>query len=194
MEACESHSYEFVDRDAVDHLWSLSWRTLRRRYPNDFWLCSTHINRSRYHCSAVFAYLYAGLSVQQIDLLGASQLVGYPTQFPSVTLLNWNTGAPNARYRVLEMLHENFGPGDAILRATTSEQGVVAAAYISRGLRKILLINQRSTPNRLRIPTWKGAEEEHVSLDTGNSIRHYQLTGESLHLGGYSVMIVTYPN
>jgi hypothetical protein len=144
-------------------------------------------------CGAVFASLYAGLSAQGVDLLGASQLVGYPTQFPSVTLLNWSTGAPNARYRVLEMLHDNFGPGDAMVQATTATRGIAVSAYVCRGRRRILLINQRPQPAILRLQVWKNAEAEHVGIDTGSSLRHDRLTAGKLHLDGYSVMVVTYP-
>ena len=76
----------------------------------------------------MFAYLYAGLAEQGIDVLGASQLVGYPTQFPSVTLLDWNTGLPNARYRILELLHNNFGPGDRPAKVSYKSPDVLVAA------------------------------------------------------------------
>ena len=50
-----------------------------------------------------------------IDVAGESQLVGYPTQFPSVTMVDWSDGRPNARYWVLKLLHDNFGPGDTLI-------------------------------------------------------------------------------
>ncbi len=53
---------------------------------------------------AMFAYLYTELSKMGIENIGESQLVGYPTQYPSVSMVNWQTGKPNARFRVLELL------------------------------------------------------------------------------------------
>lgn len=144
-------------------------------------------------CGAVFAYLYAGLSAQSIDVLGASQLLGYPTQFPSVSLLNWQTGAPNARYRVLEMLHEHFTPGDTIVQASTAAQGVSVAAYARGKQRTLLLINKRSEPLTLRLESWRGAYEDHVGLDAANFIHHQSLENDRLQLGGYEVMVVTWP-
>ena len=46
-----------------------------------------------------------------IDVAGESQLVGYPSQFPDVSMMNWENGNPNARYWILKLLKDNFGPG-----------------------------------------------------------------------------------
>jgi hypothetical protein len=143
-------------------------------------------------CGAVFAYLYTGLSSEGIDVLGASQLVGYPTQFPSVSLLNWDTGQPNARYRVLELLHNHFGPGDTRVAASTTAQGVVAAGFVHHGRRTLILINKRPQPVALRLENWQGADEEHVDLGSEIAIRRHSLDSADLQLDGYGVMIVTY--
>ena len=144
-------------------------------------------------CGAVFAYLYAGLSTEGVDVLGASQLVGYPTQFPSVTLLDWSTGAPNARYRVLAMLHDQLGPGDERLRASTTAQGVAVAAYVHDGKRRLLLINKRPQPVDLQLENWKDATEDVVCFGAGNSAQHLRVDGGKIKLASYAVMIVSYP-
>jgi len=65
------------------------------------------------------------LSLVGIDVLGHSQLVGYPLlgdlqpQYPSVALLNWTTGAGNARYWVLFLLLNTLNPGSDQLLPTT---------------------------------------------------------------------------
>ncbi len=47
----------------------------------------------------MYAYIFlVELTKIGIDIAGESQLVGYPTQFPDVSMVNWNTGNPNARY------------------------------------------------------------------------------------------------
>ena len=53
---------------------------------------------------ALYAYLYAESAKLGIDVVGESQLVGYPTQYPSVSMINYNTGAPNPRFWVLKLL------------------------------------------------------------------------------------------
>ena len=40
---------------------------------------------------ALYADLFIELSRLQIDVAGESQLVGYPTQFPSVSMMDWTT-------------------------------------------------------------------------------------------------------
>ena len=69
--------------------------------PNSYWNLS----------GATFAYVYAETAKLGIDIVGESQMTGYPTQWPSVSLVDWNTGQPNARFWVLKLLHSNFVPG-----------------------------------------------------------------------------------
>lgn len=79
---------------------------------------------------SLYAYVFALLSAQGIDVLGESQLVGFPQlphlgldpQFPSVTMLDWDTGLGNARYDVLKMLIDSFRPGDKIFDAPLTQR------------------------------------------------------------------------
>ena len=73
--------------------------------PNSYWNLS----------GTLYAYVYAEVAKLGIEYAGESQLVGYPTQFPSVTMIDWKTGEPNARYWVLKLLHDNLGPGDKLM-------------------------------------------------------------------------------
>jgi len=142
-------------------------------------------------CGAMFAYLYQDLAAQQVDVLGASQLVGYPSQFPSVSLLNWQTGEPNARYRVLQLLHDNFGPGDSIVKTELASHQIVAAAYVGpRGERKLLLINKSRRPAELHYLGLTGATESHVDSTTQDGVAQAKLPGDIVHLNGLSVMVV----
>eukprot|EP00117_Sycon_ciliatum_P032259 scpid39925/ scgid1625/ Beta-galactosidase 8; Protein AR782 len=75
---------------------------------------------------AMYAYLFGKLAEIGVEILGESQLVGYPElpelhlqpQFPSVAMLNWTNGLGNARYHVLKVLIENFQPGDKLVKTT----------------------------------------------------------------------------
>jgi len=145
-------------------------------------------------CGAMFAYLYQDLAAKGIDVLGASQLVGYPSQFPSVSLLNWTTGKPNARYRVLQLLHENFGPGDSIAKTDLASHQISAAAYIGRlGERRLLLINKSPRRVELSFDGLKGATESHVDTSTRDNLVESKLLSETVHLNGLSVMVVKLP-
>ena len=53
---------------------------------------------------ALYGYLFIEESKLGVDVIGESQLVGYPSQFPSVSMMNYNTGKPNARYWVVKLL------------------------------------------------------------------------------------------
>ncbi len=71
----------------------------------------TQIPESYWNLSgALYAYIFLELTKMGIDVAGESQLVGYPTQFPDVSMMDWENGHPNARYWVLKLIKENFGP------------------------------------------------------------------------------------
>jgi len=102
---------------------------------------------------ATFAYVFGNLAFLGIDIAGESQLVGYPTQFPSVSMVDWNTGAPNARFRVLELLKNNFHAGDKIVAASSGTPYVYALGFITPdGKRKLLLVNKRDREVELKLP------------------------------------------
>ena len=83
--------------------------------------------------AAMYAYLFGRSAVVGLDVLGESQLIGYPSipftrgapyngnwtappQYPSVTLLSWggafgNPGDGTARYWVLKLLVDSFTAG-----------------------------------------------------------------------------------
>ena len=79
---------------------------------------------------AMYAYLYSNLAKLGIEVVGESQLVGYPTQFPSVTMIDWTTGAPNSRYWILKMMLENSGAGDKFV--TTFSTSRFAFPFLSK--------------------------------------------------------------
>jgi hypothetical protein len=157
----------------------------------------THAPSAQYWnlCGAMFAYLYAGLAEQGIDVLGASQLMGFPTQFPSVSLLDWSTGLPNARYRVLELLHKNFGPGDRPAKVSFKSSAVFVAGYVSAaGEKKILLVNKRNRDAAVRMAGLTGATEDHVDVNAGGRATvTNRLSADQVSLGPFAVSVVTLP-
>ncbi|MFZ0747334.1 MAG: glycosyl hydrolase family 39 [Terracidiphilus sp.] len=96
---------------------------------------------------SLYAYLYMELAQQQIDVIGESQLIGYPTQFPSVSMMNWENDKPNARFWVLKLIKDNFHPGDKLVETKTAgEDGenIAAQAFVTSSGRKLLLANKRN--------------------------------------------------
>jgi hypothetical protein len=100
---------------------------------------------------ALYAYLYIGLAQQGIDVIGESQLVGYPSQFPSVTMIDWKNGKPNARYWVLKLIVDNFHPGDQLVK-TEAGGPVTAQAFVTRSGRKLLLVNRGDRGVDVKLP------------------------------------------
>jgi hypothetical protein len=146
--------------------------------------------------AAVYAYLYAQLAQLGIDVVGESQLVGYPSQFPSVSMIDWTTGRPNARYWVLKMLRENFGPGDKLTETKIATSSVYAQGFITpQGKKRILLINKRDRVVQLLLPGGARAHVEVVDQDTGfNPASSSDLTSDRMALSGLGVAVVTLPN
>jgi len=153
--------------------------------PNSYWNLA----------GAMYGYVYSEAARLGIDVVGESQLVGYPTQFPSVSMLDWNTGQPNARYWVLKLLRENFGPGDKMVETNAPNSFVCAQGFISRdGERKILLINKRDRTFEVSLPGASGGREEHVDQTTGfQPPASTRLTGDGFTLKGLAVAVVTLP-
>lgn len=116
--------------------------------PEEYWRLS----------AAVQSYVWAQLVRLGVDLVGVAEFMGYPGMIPGVTLLDWDTGTPNARYQALALLLRHFGPGDALVPATTGDPAmpdprVYAQGFITPdGTRKLLLINKTAAPVTVALP------------------------------------------
>jgi hypothetical protein len=143
-------------------------------------------------CGATYAYVFGNLASMGIDVAGESQLVGYPTQFPSVTMVDWNTGAPNARFRVLELLKNNFGPGDRIVATKNDSRELYSLGVLSRsGDHRILLINKRDHDIEVTLPQ-KAKQLEAVDVTTkANPAAKQGVDSTRITLHGYAVAVAT---
>jgi hypothetical protein len=121
---------------------------------------------------SLYAYLYIELSRIQIDLIGMSQLVGYPTQFPSVSMMDWTTNKPNARYWVLKLIKDSFRPGDRLVETTVGSGDVAAQAFLTPSGRKLLLANKRDHAIQIPLPDADKATALTVDAETGAGPAH----------------------
>ena len=101
---------------------------------------------------AVYAYLYSEAAKLGIAVVGESQLVGYPSQYPSVTMMDYDTTEPNARFWTLRLLKRNFGPGDQLFETTIENSGLYAQAFHTGRGKVLLLINKRNHVQRITLP------------------------------------------
>jgi len=150
---------------------------------------------------AEYAYIFGNLTQLGIDVAGESQLVGYPTQFPSVSMVEWEHGKPNARLWVLHLLHDTFGPGDKIVEIAPAAASATARPYIyslavvtKASKRKLLLVNKRDRDFDVSVPGASGGQVETVDGTTGfQPASSAKMSSDSLTLHGFSVTVVTLP-
>ena len=140
---------------------------------------------------AMYAYVFGNLAEMGIDAAGESQLVGYPTQFPSVSMVDWNTGAPNARFRVLELLKDNFAPGDKIAETSAHSRDIYALGMITPKGRKILVVNKRDREVEIELPQ-RATEVQFVDQTTkGGAIGKQELNSNKVAVRGLGVAVIT---
>jgi hypothetical protein len=152
---------------------------------------------------ALYAYVYIKLAELGIATVNESQLVGYPLNFPEVSLIDWKTGMPDARYWVLKLLCDQMNIGDRTYDADVADassdafgSGVVAQGYRSaHRARKILIINTRNSPARLTFNSnVDGARVEVVDESTGERPPQvWRLDSPRLILQPFAVDVVTLP-
>ena len=147
---------------------------------------------------ALYAYTYLALAHMGIDVVGESQLVGYPTQYPSVSMINWKTGQPNARYRVLKLLKDNFGPGDTFVDSwmtgnePNAPDAITAQAVVTAKGKKLLLINKRNKTVKVVVPAaFKGARISVVDPSTKDEKpREFTADESAIELKPFAVVVI----
>jgi len=144
--------------------------------------------------ASLYAYLYIELSRQQIDIIGASQLVGYPTQYPSVSMMNWQDNKPNARYWVLKLIKDAFHPGDKLVETSLDGRDYVASqAFVTPSGRKLLLANMRNRAIDVTFPDAAKTTALTVDSQTGEGpARQVEVTGGVLHMEPFAVSVVSW--
>ena len=141
--------------------------------------------------AAIYAYAVAELALRGVELVGASQLIGNPGQYPSSTMLDWATGRPNARFRVLALLLEHLRPGAALCRSRVSPAPVYSLGFRTpEGEREVLLVNKGHRQLDIRLRGLRGAAIEVVDTPSaGGPPREAVPRHDSFLLPGYAVAI-----
>jgi hypothetical protein len=155
--------------------------------PNSYWSLA----------GAMYAYIFGELTHMGIDVAGESQLVGYPTQFPSVSMVDWENGKPNPRFWVLKLLKDNFGPGDKLVELEgnlfSKSPFVYAMPVITKeGNKRVLLVNKRDHTMDVSLAGAAGGQVEFADQTTGfGSPAKASVEGDKLTLNGYAVAVLT---
>jgi hypothetical protein len=147
--------------------------------------------------AALFAYLYTDLVRQGIDVVGQAGFLFYPGNFPSVSMVDWTTGKLNARFYVLQLIKENFAPGDELVSTRVgifpNLEDVVAQGFDTARGRKLLVINKRAYGIDLRVDTVGQLEEAQVvdKKSGERPARTEMVSGKTWHLGPFAVAVVS---
>ena len=147
---------------------------------------------------ALYGYLFVELSKQGVDVIGESQLVGYPSQFPSVSMIDYNNGKPNARYWVLKLIKDNFHPGDTLVANRESPFGVddvMIQGFITPQGKKILLVNKTNSEKQVTLtPEFAQATSLTVDEATGDDQpRAGKVDGPAIKLAPFAVTVLSAP-
>jgi hypothetical protein len=148
--------------------------------------------------SALYAHLFVELSKLGVDVIGESQLVGYPTQFPSVSMIDYTNGKPNARYWVLKLIKDNFHPGDKLVanqEEIFSTPSITIQGFITPQGKKVLFVNKNNTGKTVKLQA-ELANGSTLTVDeqTGDDApRVGKANGDELKLAPFAVTVLQAP-
>jgi hypothetical protein len=142
---------------------------------------------------SLYAYLFIQLSRLQIDIIGESQLVGYPTQYPSVSMMDWTTNKPNPRFWVLKLIKDNFHPGDTLVNTDLNNPDVAAQTYITPSGNKLLLANKRNHAIEVKLSDAAKSVALTVDESTGDEPAHsVKSANGQMKLQPFAVTVVSW--
>lgn len=144
---------------------------------------------------ANWAYTFITAENLGLRLVSMSQMDGYPTQCPSISMFDYDTAKPNAHYWALKLVNSNFGPGDKLVPTQSSSDDLAAQAAITRSGWKLLLVNTtdhainvdlagayRGSGVRLQVVDEKSGEEPP---------RIEQVSGTQVSIAPFAVVVVS---
>jgi len=146
--------------------------------------------------ASVYAYFFIELTKQGIDYIGESQLVGFPTQYPDVSMINYTNSKPNARFWVLKLIKDNIHAGDKLVETGIDNNGngdVHAQGFVSaNGGKKILILNKRNKSITIKLPAgYAGAKISTIDAASGdNAAIEGTVKGDSIELKPFAVSLV----
>jgi len=130
-----------------------------------------------------------------MPLLSVSQMIGYPTQCPSISMFDKDTARPNAHYWVLHLISRSFAPGDKLVPTQSSSPDVAAQASITPRGPKLLLVNTGNTAITADLTgSFKGGRLKALIVDEASGEqppRAQSVTNRKLTLAPFAVAVVS---
>ncbi|CAF3904950.1 unnamed protein product [Rotaria sordida] len=157
--------------------------------------------------AALYAYAWAKISRQGIDVVVHSQLVGFPElldlqlqpQYPSVALLNWTTGEGTAKYWTTKLLIEtvDIDNDEGVVTQTSDVSGenIFSQAFVGKNdCRWVLIINKRYANVDVFLPGCTGGRMQIVNEASGfGPATEVTLTSSRITLSPYAIAVVHMP-
>ena len=136
----------------------------------------------------------------------------YASEWPSTSMVNWETGAGNARYWVLKMMIEELPTGAKRAPATASSDATLvhAQAFVTSAngdARKVLVVSKSAEPVSVSVAGAVGGRLAWVDGSTGDQFgctedaakgttcigRVPKLASDTFTLGAFGTAIVVLP-
>jgi hypothetical protein len=153
--------------------------------------------------AASFAHAFGRFSELGLFVAGADQLIGgpFPNNEPAVASLDWDTGAPNAKFWAVQLLAEGVGtaPRDVYATSSSAPEDVYGIGAQFTGGRRVVLVVSKSMEPRDVVVMGAGANTSAVVLGaagdaapgfTPPSTRALG-AGGALSLGPFGIALVT---
>lgn len=155
------------------------------------------ISQAYWNLSAsVYAYFFIGLSRQGIDVIGESQLVGFPSQFPDVSMIDFTNNKPNPRYWALKLIKDNIQAGDGMVTTNidgNNDDDLEAQGFVNGESKKVLFLNKRNRSITLKLPaTFKGAKLSMLDESCGDGpANETVISADSVELKPFAVGLIS---
>jgi hypothetical protein len=145
--------------------------------------------------ASVYTYFFIELSKRGIDVIGESQLVGFPTQFPDVSMINYINNKPNARFWVLKMIKDNIKPGCKLIRTDVggnNGDNILAQGFVDGDTKKVLILNKRNKSITVKLPAiFKGAKVITIDSNSGdNEAIRSSVNGDVIEMKPFAVKLI----
>jgi hypothetical protein len=109
-------------------------------------------------------------------------------------MMDWITNKPNARFWVLKLIKDSFGPGDKLVDTNLSGSAsadVEAQAFLTPSGHKLLLVNKRNHSVEIKLPDAQNASALAVDKSTGEGPAHFlKPIGGEITMEPFAVSVV----
>jgi hypothetical protein len=145
--------------------------------------------------ASVYAYFFIELTKAGIDVIGESQLVGFPTQFPDVSMINYINNKPNARFWALKLIKDNIKSGSKLVKTAIDQNhgdNILAQGFKDEGGKNVLLLNKRNKAIRLMLPSeFKGTQITTIDEASGdNEPKPVTIAADYVDLKPFAVALI----